>query len=59
MELKYTNLNGEISLASRFNYIYDFFLIVKIEFRNESYKLFFQNDAMIPTKQKFPYLSHY
>jgi len=46
MELKCTNSNGNIVLASKLNYEELFFgKIVKITFRNESYKLFFQKDA--------------
>jgi len=45
MEIKCTNPNGDIVLASILNYAKLFFWkIVKIAFRNESYK-FFQKDA--------------
>jgi len=45
MGLKYTNLNNEISLARNF-------YLVKIEFNNESYELFFQEDALIAPKTR-------
>jgi len=46
MELKCTNPNGDIVLASKPNYVELFFgKIVKIAYKNESYKLFFQKDA--------------
>jgi len=44
MELKHTNLNSEIVLARDLNLVKHFLgKIVKLEFRNESYKLFFQD----------------
>jgi len=46
MEFKYTNFNGEIVLAYKPNY-FEFFLIVKIELKNESYRLFFEENALI------------
>jgi len=43
MELEHTNFNGEIVLAIDINLLKPFFFkILKIEFRNESNKLFFQ-----------------
>jgi len=46
MELKCTNPNGEIVLANKLNHVELFFgKFVKIAFRNESYKLFFEKDA--------------
>jgi len=51
MESKCTNSNGEIILESKLNYG-DFFLIIKIAFKNESYKLFFQKDALIAPKTR-------
>jgi len=51
MELKCTNPNVEIVLASKLNPVeLSFWKIVKIAFRNESYKLFFQEDALIARK---------
>jgi len=50
MELKCTNPNGEIVLARKINHVDLFLKIVKIAFRNESYKLFFQKDAKIARK---------
>jgi len=48
MALKCTNSNGEIVVASKIIHVEIFFLkIVKIAFRNEFYKLFFQEDAKI------------
>jgi len=41
MKLDCTNFNGEIVLAKKLNHVELFFLIVKIAFINESYKLFF------------------
>jgi len=46
MELKCTNPNSEIVLRRTLNHM-DFFLNWKIAFRNESYKLFFKEDALI------------
>jgi len=46
MELKCTNPNAEIVLASKLYYVELFFeKNVKIVFRNELYKSFFQKDA--------------
>jgi len=45
MELKNNNLKDEIFLASKLNPVQLFFLIVKIEFKNEFFKLFFQLNA--------------
>jgi len=46
MELKCTSPNGEMVLESKLNYMEILFgKIVKIAFRNESYKVFFQKDA--------------
>jgi len=46
MEVKCTNPNGEIVLERKLNYVELFFWkIVKIAFKNESYKLFLQKDA--------------
>jgi len=51
MELKCTNPNVEIVLARKIIHMGIFFWkIVKIAFRNESYKLFFQEDAKIAWK---------
>jgi len=51
MELKKTNSNGEIVLGNKLNHEELFFWkIVRIAFRNESYKLFFQEDALIAPK---------
>jgi len=53
MESKCTNPNGEIILAWKINHVEIFFFkIVKIAFRNESYKLFFQKDAKIAWKTR-------
>jgi len=53
MEYKYTNLISEIFLASKVSYVEFFFeKIVKIEFKNESYKSLSQDDAMIVHKTK-------
>jgi len=53
MELKCINPNGEIVLRNTLNHDVDFFLnIVKIVFRNESYKIFFQEDAIIARKTR-------
>jgi len=53
MEFKCTNLNGEIVLRSKLNYIKPFLRkIVKIALRNESYMLFLQEDALIVQKTK-------
>jgi len=45
MELKRTNPNGEIVLRSTLNHVNLFFS--KIALKNESYNLFFQEDALI------------
>jgi len=45
MELKYTNFNGEIVLESKLIDVELLFLL-----RNESYKLFFQENALIARK---------
>jgi len=50
MDLKETNSNSVIVLESILNHA-DFFLIIKIAFTNESYKLFFQEDVLIAPKQ--------
>jgi len=52
MDLKYTDTNGEIILARKLNYVNLFFKIVKIELKNESYKLFFEEDAMSTLKRR-------
>jgi len=53
MELKCTYPNGEIVLARKINYVRLFFWkIAKIAFRNESYKLFFQEDTKIAQKTR-------
>jgi len=53
MGLKHNNLNGEIVLAIKLTVVEQFFWkIVKIAFRNECYKLFFQEDAQIAWKNK-------
>jgi len=49
MELKHFNLIGEIVLARDLNLV-NIFFIVKIESRNESIKLFYQEDALIAQK---------
>jgi len=47
MELEHTNPNSEIVLGGKLNHEDLFFWkIVKIAFKNESYKLFFQEDAL-------------
>lgn len=52
MELKCINSNGEFVLTRYPNHIKLIFRkIVKIAFKNESYKLFFQKDALIVWKQ--------
>jgi len=54
MELKHTNLNNEIVLVRGVNLVKLFFgKIVKIEFKNEFYKLLFQEDALIAPKQDY------
>jgi len=60
MELKLTNPNGEIILARKLNYVKLFFWqIVKITFKNESYKLFFQEARCLDcTKNKTIYNIH-
>jgi len=46
MVLKRNNANSEIVLARKINLFKQFFFeTVKIAFRNESYKLFFQEDV--------------
>jgi len=53
MELKCTNFNGEIVLKSTQKPLDLFFWnIVRMAFRNESYKLFFQEDALIAPKTR-------
>jgi len=49
MELKHMNPNGEIVLRSTLNHVELSFnkKIVKIAFKNEFYKLFFQKDTLI------------
>jgi len=43
MGLKHNNPNGDVVLASKCNLFQQYFWkIVKIAFKNESYKLFFQ-----------------
>jgi len=55
MELKCTNPNGKIVLASKLNHEFYFWKIEKIAFINESYKLFFQEDALtVQLKQECP-----
>ncbi len=51
MELKCTNPNGEIVIEKKLNLMEFFFSIVKIAFKNESYKLFFQEYALLAPKQ--------
>jgi len=47
MELKCTISNGEIVLEKKLNHVeLCFWKIVKIAFKNESFKLFFQEDAL-------------
>jgi len=46
MELKCTYPNGEIVLAKKLDHMKLFFLIVKIALKNESYNLFFYEDAL-------------
>jgi len=51
MELNHNNLNSEIVLARNLNLVNFIFLrIEKIELKNESYKLFFWEDALIAWK---------
>jgi len=51
MKLKCTNFNGKIFLARKINHVkLIFWKLVKIAFRNEFYKLFFQEDALIAPK---------
>jgi len=53
MELECTNLNGEIVLGSKTKPCGIFFWkIVRIAFKNESYKLFFQEDALIAQEKR-------
>jgi len=53
MKLKQIDFNGEIVLGSKLNQREYFFgKIVKIAFKNESYKLFFQKDAIVPQKTR-------
>jgi len=52
MELKYINSINEIILVSKVNYVRLFFGNIKIEFKNESYDLFSQANAMIVYKPK-------
>jgi len=52
MELECTNSNGEIVLAKKLNHMELLFLIVKIAFRNESYKLFFSGRSSKCPKNK-------
>jgi len=47
MELKFTDLNSEIVLAKDLNLVKLFSLNSEINLRNESYKLFFQEYALI------------
>ncbi len=59
MGLKYKNLNGKIVLSRKYNiYFVLIWKIVKIAFRNESDKLFFQRDALIALKNKIIYNFH-
>jgi len=52
MGLKHNNSNDEIVLASKLNVVKQFFLKnCEIALKNESYKLFFQEDAQIAPKQ--------
>jgi len=53
MELEHTNPNGEIVLAKKLNHMEFFFWkIVKIAFRNESYKLFLSRRCFKCLKNK-------
>lgn len=56
MELKHIAFNNEIVLAIDLNLVklFFFFQIVKIEFKNEDYRLFFQEDVAIAPKQDCP-----
>jgi len=45
MGLKHNNPNGEIVLESKCNLVQQFEKFLKITFRNEFYKLFFQEDV--------------
>jgi len=48
MELEHTNSNGEIVLESKLKHVKFFSSkVVRIAFKNESYELFFQEDALI------------
>jgi len=47
MELKRTNPNGEIVLGRKLNHMEQFKKNLRIAFKDESYKLFFQEDALI------------
>jgi len=58
MGLKYYNSSGEIVLASKINLVKHFFLIVKIAFRNESNKLFFQEEAQVAPQNKIVHNFH-
>jgi len=51
MEFKRMNNNSEIVLRSTLNHV-DFFLIVKITFKNGSYKLFFSRRCSNSSKNK-------
>jgi len=53
MELECSNSNGEIVLGSKLKHMKNkSWKIVKIACRNESYKLFFQKDALIAWKTR-------
>jgi len=47
MEFKCTNSNGEIVLQKKLNHVEFFLNVLRLVFINESYKLFFQQDALI------------
>jgi len=59
MNLKQIDFNSEIVLARILNLVKPFFeKIVKIEFKNELYKLFLKKNALIAPKQDCPNLLH-
>jgi len=59
MELKHTNPNNEIVLARKLDHVeLIIWKIVEIAFKNESYKLFFQEDAKIAQKNKIVHDFH-
>jgi len=51
MDLKHTNYNNKLVLASKLNHVELFFgKIVEMQYQNESCELFFDGDAMIAHK---------